>query len=369
MISTCEKTSHPILLRRLRAYLNHYYDLRKREAAYAEKRFYSLEVELTNRCNKECIYCYNCSGNGSAHRDMPLELAMKIVRDAGKYGIKSISWLGGEPTLYPYLREVLEAASNFGIENVLFTNGSALTSHLWKDIAPYINKISFHLDSVDKDVFFALNNISPQESNRLFASTLKGMDTILASGFNPENISLYVVLLRETVEHLETLLDWALTQKGLGSTTLFPLVRTGKGRRLPSSQVLTIDELRSAYELRAMKENREELLLLGPSEYCKQYQLTMCYIDVKGNVVPYAGINEPMSQIADNDLVSVLRNHYACLSMAALFPKGEASRIHGACGNCINNALCFGTRTTAFNSFHDISASDPCCWWNDRYEN
>ncbi|MEE9615258.1 MAG: radical SAM protein [Thermodesulfobacteriota bacterium] len=347
---------------RLEAYLNRYSDLDKRIEAFKDQRFYSLEVELTNRCNRECNYCYNSSCFASRQPDLPFEIVQKNLMDAYRYGMKSIAWLGGEPTLYPEIDKVLAVSKSFGFENILFTNGSLLAPELWERIGPTVDRIMLHLDTIDEETFIKLNRISVEESRRIFDQTLKNIDNILNCGFDPDKISLYMVLSRPTFKTIDRSLSWAISEKGFGTTMLYPMVRAGRGKNVDPDTSLNVQEIKEAFEIRAQIEGRPELLLLGPSEYCKHYQLTMAYVRVDGQVTPYAGMPGGDGNVFEEPLSSILERNYKELSFQDLVGPDGTNRLEGMCGVCSNSEFCFGTRTSALNEAGSECLSDPFCW-------
>jgi sulfatase maturation enzyme AslB (radical SAM superfamily) len=65
-----------------------------------------LSIELTNRCNKGCHFCYNQSKPEGDTRWRPEEV-LSFVMDCVANGTKAVSFGGGEPLLYPGLTEIL----------------------------------------------------------------------------------------------------------------------------------------------------------------------------------------------------------------------------------------------------------------------
>jgi MoaA/NifB/PqqE/SkfB family radical SAM enzyme len=91
-----------------------------------------LWMELTPRCNLNCVHCY---ADSSPQR--PLEERMQLadwvdaLNQAADLGCKRAQFIGGEPTLYPGLAELIEHARYRGFETLeVFTNGTVLTDKL-----------------------------------------------------------------------------------------------------------------------------------------------------------------------------------------------------------------------------------------------
>jgi MoaA/NifB/PqqE/SkfB family radical SAM enzyme len=91
-----------------------------------------LWMELTPRCNLNCVHCY---ADSSPHRplDERMQLAdwVETLNQAADLGCKRAQFIGGEPTLYPGLAELIEHARSRNFEHLeVFTNGTVLTDKL-----------------------------------------------------------------------------------------------------------------------------------------------------------------------------------------------------------------------------------------------
>jgi pyruvate-formate lyase-activating enzyme len=83
-----------------------------------------LEVYLTKYCNGQCSWCIARDSENPDEELSYKELAKIIVEMKEK---KNVILLGGEPTLYPYLPELIQLVREGGKNLYLTTNGSFLT--------------------------------------------------------------------------------------------------------------------------------------------------------------------------------------------------------------------------------------------------
>lgn len=94
-----------------------------------------MSIVSTNKCNRHCAYCINSKTDCKS--DLPFEKAIEnITKAKNEFGIKECVILGGEPTLYkklPQLIDYLRFKLNFE-KVVMTTNGVALTDFLLEDI-------------------------------------------------------------------------------------------------------------------------------------------------------------------------------------------------------------------------------------------
>lgn len=98
---------------------------------------------LTNLCNEDCLYCFR----DLYERPISLSDNLAIVRKLKNAGVTSITYAGGEPFLYKELKDLLSYAHLQGIENRLITNGVLLNEDNLDDYLPYVEKITFSIDS------------------------------------------------------------------------------------------------------------------------------------------------------------------------------------------------------------------------------
>lgn len=85
-----------------------------------------ISVELTNTCNLHCSYCSR--DDDALHHTPPqfmsVDLVRRITRGArAAYDCRHVSFTGGEVTIHPHFREIIEAVKDEGLQFSLVTNG------------------------------------------------------------------------------------------------------------------------------------------------------------------------------------------------------------------------------------------------------
>ena len=83
-----------------------------------------LELQLTHRCNLRCSHCYL---GPSRPQELPLDAALAITREFAALGGLRLLISGGEPLLYPPLREFIAETRGLQLRRVLLTNGTLLS--------------------------------------------------------------------------------------------------------------------------------------------------------------------------------------------------------------------------------------------------
>ena len=93
----------------------------------------SLDIELTERCNNDCIHCcINLPVNDRAAqaREMTTEQIKSILTDAAALGCLQVRFTGGEPLLRPDFEELYLFARRLGMKVLIFTNARLITPQL-----------------------------------------------------------------------------------------------------------------------------------------------------------------------------------------------------------------------------------------------
>ncbi|HTP64856.1 MAG TPA: radical SAM protein [Geobacteraceae bacterium] len=129
-----------------------------------------LELQLTHRCNLACLHCYLGLPRAA---ELSLGDALSISRQFGEMGGLRLMLSGGEPLLYPHLREFIEKSADFGLRRVLLTNGTLITD----DNAGWlgVEEIQFSLDGWQEGHDLL-------RGDGAFAATMRGIEAAMAMG-------------------------------------------------------------------------------------------------------------------------------------------------------------------------------------------
>ncbi|MBN1935313.1 MAG: radical SAM protein, partial [Anaerolineae bacterium] len=92
---------------------------------------YRMDFALTYACNDNCGHCY--VGRPRDFPTMDVDQWKKVIDRCWEVGIPHICFTGGEATLYPGLRELIEHAEDVGLVTGLLTNGRRLADRAYLD--------------------------------------------------------------------------------------------------------------------------------------------------------------------------------------------------------------------------------------------
>lgn len=165
----------------------------------ASNNFYGW-VEITNKCNLRCPYCYADSKN-SSKEELSLASIRKLLLDFKTIGTNTVMISGGEPSIHKHLSKVFDYANSIGLKLVLISNGTLLTESLIKKMAKYNIPVQLSVDSVNRQVYKASRGLD------MLPTLLKSVE--LLRKYNVE-IYLAATLTNTTKHTLNELIDFAL---------------------------------------------------------------------------------------------------------------------------------------------------------------
>lgn len=84
-----------------------------------------MSIVATNKCNKNCPYCINSETDGIS--ELPLEKAIQNIKKAHDIlEIRECVILGGEPTCYKNLIDLIKELNQIGFNKIVMTSNGVL---------------------------------------------------------------------------------------------------------------------------------------------------------------------------------------------------------------------------------------------------
>jgi radical SAM protein with 4Fe4S-binding SPASM domain len=93
----------------------------------------SLDIELTERCNNNCIHCcinLPADDRVASEREMSTHQVQVILTEAADLGCLQVRFTGGEPLLRPDFAELYLFARRLGLKVLVFTNATLISQEL-----------------------------------------------------------------------------------------------------------------------------------------------------------------------------------------------------------------------------------------------
>jgi GTP 3',8-cyclase len=171
-----------------------------------------LRVSVTDRCNFRCVYCMPKEVFGRDYPFLPraelltFEEIARLARVFTGLGVEKIRITGGEPLVRRDLENLVGLLARIeGLDLTLTTNGALLArkADALKDAG--LKRITVSLDSLDDDVFRAMNDVDFPVTR-----VLEGIDAALAAGLAPVKVNVVV-------------------KRGLNEDSVLPMARHFRG--------------------------------------------------------------------------------------------------------------------------------------------
>jgi cyclic pyranopterin phosphate synthase len=158
-----------------------------------------LRISVTDRCNFRCTYCMPAEVFGKDFAFLPRDQVLsfeEITRAAGAFvsmGVEKLRITGGEPLVRRDLPDLIAMLAAIRrpdggvVDLTLTTNGSALRSLAGRLRDAGLRRLTVSLDSLDDEVFRAMNGIDYP-----VARVLDGIAAAGEAGFAPIKVNMVV---------------------------------------------------------------------------------------------------------------------------------------------------------------------------------
>lgn len=227
-----------------------------------------LDMELTERCNNNCIHCYiNLPEDDLAakKKELPTQKIKDILKEAASLGCIKVRFTGGEPLLREDFEELYVFTRRLGIKVTLFTNATLITprlAELFSRIPPR-EKIGVSVYGMKKDSYEAITRMHGS-----FEAAWRGINLLL------EKKIPFVVksaLLPQNKDEMDKFESWAATIPGMdkppGYSMFFDLRCRRNGEKSRAIRDLRV----SAQEGVRILTRRKEEYIKEIKEFCSKF--------------------------------------------------------------------------------------------------
>lgn len=181
----------------------------------------NITLNLTNKCNLDCSFCYN-SGRNTPEID--IDLLMNRLGEGRELYSNRVSFviLGGEPLLHPKrLYQTIDRANKLFPSSLpmVSTNGVLINEHVTRELAARRVEVQVSLDSHLPQVHDSYRGTGT------FAAARHGAEMLAEAGVP---VILSLVMTKDNIDFLEPYLDMAL-KIGAVEARFIPLRHIGRG--------------------------------------------------------------------------------------------------------------------------------------------
>ncbi|WP_294332607.1 viperin family antiviral radical SAM protein [uncultured Chryseobacterium sp.] len=114
----------------------------------------SVNYHLWEPCNMRCKFCFATFQNAKnivPKGHIGKEQSIRLVREIGNAGFEKITFAGGEPTLCPWISDLIYTAKESGMTTMMVTNGTGLDDDFLISNQGKLDWIILSIDSILDD--------------------------------------------------------------------------------------------------------------------------------------------------------------------------------------------------------------------------
>lgn len=169
---------------------------------YEETKEKMLFFEITNKCNLNCLHCYNSSGV-KMENELSLEQIKMIAHNFKNIGGNVVCISGGEPFAHKNFEEIVYIFIENGIENLRLGTNGLLINEKNKNILKYFQIISISLDGFEKEH----NTI---RGSKCFEKSLYAINAAIEA-IGSDRVEVSTVLIKESLQYVEEYVKWLIS--------------------------------------------------------------------------------------------------------------------------------------------------------------
>lgn len=108
----------------------------------------SVDIDITDRCNLRCKYCYFYTSPADVKTDLPAEEWIRFFGELNRCAVTEVCLAGGEPFIREDLKDILEGVVRNRMRFSLLSNGTLITEDMARFLAstPRCNYVQVSLD-------------------------------------------------------------------------------------------------------------------------------------------------------------------------------------------------------------------------------
>ncbi len=167
-----------------------------------------LYLELTNKCNFQCIMCPN--GKGLMTREkgfMDYELVKKIIDEMGPHIKTVVLHIWGESLLHPRIFDIIKYCQKYNVKTELSTNTSLLNEDISREIIiSGLSKIYLCVDGATKETYEHVRKMGNYEKAVINVEDFLRIKKELNCGKDNKDpfVNLQIIVMKETKDEIDT---------------------------------------------------------------------------------------------------------------------------------------------------------------------
>jgi len=310
---------------------------------------FGLTIELTERCNSNCIHCYiNLPSHdlNAKKKELSADRIKDILREAVSLGCMAVRFTGGEPLLRGDFQELYIFARKLGLRVLLFTNAILITPGIAKLFVqvPLLDKIEVSVYGMKKSSYEAVTRVTGS-----YDAAWKGMSLLV------ENKIPFIVktaLLPSNKSEISEFEAWAGGIPWMKKPVTYSMFLDLRGRRDDAEKNKLISKIRLTPE-EALKvfAGKRQLYIKEMKDFCSRFigpagnKLFSCGSGLGGGCVDAYGCFQPCMLLRHPAMVYNLDKGSLEDALKNFFPKVremEAVNLEylNRCAKCFLKGFC-----------------------------
>lgn len=309
-----------------------------------------LDIELTERCNNNCIHCcINLPKDDIAakEKELSIDSIKTILREAVSLGCMSVVFTGGEPLLREDFEEIYVFARKQGLRVVLFTNATLITRNIAKLFLriPPLKKIQVSIYGMTAKSYEAVSGVKGS-----FDKAMQGVELLRK---NKIPFIVKGVFLPQNKQEQTIFRNWALDIPWMeGKPPAQAIFLDMRLRRDSEQKNSRIKDLRVSSEegLQLLVQDKESYIR-SMREFCSEFTqphgatVFSCGAGINGGCVDAYGYFYPCLMLKAPNTAYDLKKGSLKEALVDFFPKLRRTKAANAeyvrrCAKCFLKGLC-----------------------------
>jgi len=335
-------------------------------------------LEITHRCNLNCIHCYTNSGVSNIDRtkELSTQQIKQLINDASRIGVFIFSIGGGEPFMRKDIYDILKFGYQKNIEMIPVTNGHFINK----------NSILNLKNSGVGQIIVSLDGSRSETHNRIrradsYAIVIKSIKLLVESDFR---VFVNYVVNKINLSEVEDVIK-LVKKLGISLFRAIRLTPFGRSQKHKDELSLSVDEyfkfvkllniLSPIYNDKNFRIEKDEafLGLLDPTFNLKRMPWlpdkyrgcpaarSFIFIDPCGDVYPCGYLNLPefkIGNLKEKSIVEIWEDDNN--KILKIFRRMK--KLNNYCESCPNLRSCQGgCRALAYLKHFNLYSPDPLC--------
>jgi len=200
-----------------------------------------IDIDITNRCNLRCRYCYHYESAGDAGGDLPADEWLRFFEELNRCAVTELTMAGGEPFIREDLKEIIDGIVRNRMRFSILSNGTLITDDMASFLASTkrCNHVQVSIDGSMPESHDAMRGKGS------FAKALEGLLTLRRRGVHT---AVRVTIHRKNVHDLDGIARLLLDEIGLSGFGTNSAGAMGLCRKNAEMVQLTTEERMIAME-------------------------------------------------------------------------------------------------------------------------